>query len=109
MFSRYDGAMDDDPLSLRLGDLKRSQTIRVRCGCGRLTEFPHGHLQRRYRIPSNVLVFDLQFRLRCSGCRSRGPFRISIINERDRGSATPMPERVIVGASGAKVLRLVKR
>jgi len=32
--------MDDDPLTIRLGDLRPDQVIMVRCRCGRSSEFP---------------------------------------------------------------------
>ena len=58
---------------LRLGDLAAHEVIVVRCPCGRSVEYHKGFLQRRHRVPSDTLVFDLQFRLRCSHCnRPRG-------------------------------------
>jgi hypothetical protein len=59
--------------------------IVVRCPCGR--SFP-GLLQRRYRLGSDTLVFDLQFRLRCQGCNRRSGFRIAIFDERTRGDSS---------------------
>ena len=68
----------------------------VRCGCGR-SEYPPGYLQRRYRMPSDTLVYDLQFRLRCQGCDRRGGFRISIFDGRSRGDNSKLRlERVVV-------------
>ena len=49
---------------LGLGNLARHEVIVVRCGCGRSVEYPAGFLQRRYRVPLDMLVYDLQFRLR---------------------------------------------
>jgi hypothetical protein len=70
--------------------------IVVRCGCGR-SEYPPGFLQRRYRVPSDTLVYDLQFRLRCSHCNRRAGFRITIFDDRTRGdSSKPRLERVVV-------------
>jgi hypothetical protein len=97
--------MDDDPLLLRLGDLKPTESILVRCRCGRGSEFPYGFLQRRYRLPSTTLVFDLQFKLRCQCCKGE-PTRISIVDERNR-HREDAPERVIVGAEKSW-LRLVE-
>ena len=57
----------------------------VRCPCERSVEFPPGFLQRRYRLASDTLVFDLQFRLRCEGCNARAGFRITIFDERTCG------------------------
>jgi hypothetical protein len=48
-------------------------------------------------LPSDTLVFDLQFRLRCSHCNARAGFRITIFNERTRGdSSKPRLERAVV-------------
>ena len=60
---------------LRLGDLAAHEVIVVRCPCGRNTEYRCGYLQRCHRSPSDTLVYDLQFRLRCKGCNRRGGFR----------------------------------
>ena len=38
--------------------------------CGRSVEYFPGFLQRRHRVPSDILVFDMQFRLRCSHCNA---------------------------------------
>jgi len=69
---------------LRLGDLAAHEVIVVRCPCERSVEFPPGFLQRRHRMPSDTLVFDLQFRLRCSHCSRRSGFRITILDEPTR-------------------------
>ena len=69
----------------------------MRCPCGRSVEYPRGFLQRRYRLASATLVFDLQFRLRCSHCNRRSGFRISIFDNRTRGdNSKPRLERVVV-------------
>jgi len=82
---------------LRLGDLAAHEIIAVRCPCGRGVEFPPGFLQRRHRMPSDTLVFDLQFRLRCSHCNRRSGFRITIFDNRTRGdNSKPRLERVVV-------------
>ena len=49
---------------LRLGDLAPHEVIVVSCPCGRSVEYHKGFLQRRHRVPSDTLVYDLQFRLR---------------------------------------------
>ena len=82
---------------LRLGDLATHEVIVVRCERGRSVEYPPGFLQRRHRMPSNTLVFDLQFRLRCKGCNRRAGFRITIFDTRTRGdNGKPRLERVVV-------------
>ena len=95
--------MDDDPLTFRLGDLKPHNSLQVQCACGCITAFPFGSLQRKHRVRSDTLVYDLQFRLRCRQCRSRGPFRIGIVDERERVSST-VSERVIVGWEEPRVV-----
>ena len=51
----------------------------------------------RHARPSDFLVYDLQFRLRCKGCNRRSGFRITIFDERTRGdNSKPRLERVVV-------------
>jgi len=65
--------------------------------CGRSVEYHPGFLQRRHRLASDTLVFDLQFRLRCSHCNRRSGFRITSFDERTCGdSFKPRLERVVV-------------
>ena len=82
---------------LRLGDLAPHEVIVVRCPCGRSVEYHKEFLQRRHRVPSDFLVYDLQFRLRCSHCNRRAGFRITIFDNRTRGdNSKPRLERVVV-------------
>ena len=81
---------------LRLGDLAPHEVIVVHCPCGRSVEYHKGFLQRRYRVPSNTLVFDLQFRLRCTHCNGWQGFRITIFDNRTRGDNS----KPKVGAGG---------
>ncbi len=82
---------------LRLGDLAPHEVIVVRCPCGRSVEYHKGFLQRRHRVPSDTLVFDLQFRLRCAHCHCRSGFRITIFDNCGRGdNSKPRLERVVV-------------
>jgi hypothetical protein len=79
---------------LRLGDLAPHEVIVVRCPCGRGVEYHKGFLLRRHRVPSDFLVYDLQFRLRCSHCNARACFRITILDERTRwDNSKPRLER----------------
>ena len=81
----------------QLGDLASHEVIVVHCPCGRSVEYHTGFLQRRHRVASDTLVFDLQFRLRCSHCNACAGFRITIFDERTRGdNAKPRLERVVV-------------
>ena len=88
---------------LRLGDLAAHEVVVVRCPCGRSVEYFPGFLQRRHRLPSDFLVYDLQFRLRCSHCNRRSGFRITIFDERSRGdSSKPRLERVVVAGENGE-------
>lgn len=98
--------MDDarDPRTVRLYDVQPFEAIVVTCSCGHVTQWPEGLLQRQYRLPSDTLVFDLQFWLRCQHCNRRREFRISILDQRSvTSSFAPRVERVIVdrAASGS--------
>jgi len=73
------------------------EVLVVRCPCGRSVEYFPGFLQRRHRVPSDFLVYDLQFRLRCTHCNARVGFRITILDERTRwDNSKPRLERVVV-------------
>jgi hypothetical protein len=64
---------------------------------GHSVEYRKGFLQRRHRVPSDFLVYDLQFQLRCSHCNDRAGFRITVFDTRTRGdSSKPRLERVVV-------------
>jgi hypothetical protein len=91
--------MTDEPdmRTLRLLDLAPHDYIVVNCQCGRIVEYMPGFLQRRHRLPSTTLVYDLQFRLRCSHCRSDRGFEIAVEDSRDRNDPSkPRIKRVIV-------------
>jgi hypothetical protein len=88
---------DDDPRTLRLIDLAPHDTIVIRCECGRIVEYLSGVLPRLHKVPSTTLVYDLQYRFRCSRCGRHSGFRISLRDERDRGDNSKNGvERVIV-------------
>ena len=90
-----------DPRMLRLLDLGPDEAIVVTCACGWITEYADGMLQRRHRVPSDTLVFDLQYRLRCTQCGRRRGFTIAIQDRRPVGTSSHRPEpMVIVAARG---------
>ena len=60
-----------DPRATRLWNLQSNQRVVLKCGCGRIIHFLPGFLQRRYRVPSDTLVYDLQYRFKCGRCNSR--------------------------------------
>ncbi len=94
--------IDADPRALRLYDLAKYEVVIVRCPCGRIVEYAAGVLQRVHRVRSDMLVYDLQYRLRCRHCNRRAGFRIAIVDGRSRGDRRIVPrERVIVRGEGA--------
>lgn len=57
-----------DSRTLRLYDVATHEAIRIVCpGCTKIVEYLYGLLQRRHGLRSDMLIFDLQFKLRCSG------------------------------------------
>lgn len=86
-----------DQRSVRLLDLAAHECVVVYCPCGRIVEYLPGVLQRLYRLPSDTLIYDPQFRLRCRQCNRRSGFRITVADMRGRGNRSTAPaERVIV-------------
>jgi len=86
-----------DPRTLRLFDLQEHDVVVVTCHCGHITEHANGTLQRLHRVPSDTLIYDSQFHLRCKHCHRSKGFKIAIKDRRfiGRGSHHP-PERVVV-------------
>jgi hypothetical protein len=78
-----------------MADLQLRQPILHSMGRPELVSFPvrcphaiavAGSLPRLHRLPSTTLVFDLQFKLRCSQWGRRSGFAISLRDERERGA-----------------------
>jgi hypothetical protein len=91
----------DNPRLLRLLDLQTYESVVIACGCGRIIEYAPGVLQRLYRVRSDMLIFDLQFRLRCRHCNATRGFRISVVDKRQYGdNSAPNIERTIVAGEG---------
>ncbi len=91
---------DPEYKTLRLIDLQPYEVVAVRCRCGRIVHYPNGFLQRRAKLSSLTLIYDLQYRLRCAGCNSRDGFQISVEDHRHIGdSSKPVLRRVIVGGT----------
>jgi hypothetical protein len=81
-----------DPRLLRLFDLAPHETIKVLCQCNHMiVSFGPGVMQRTRRVPSDTLIYDLQFRLRCTHCNARRGFKIWIEDTR------PHTDRQFVG------------
>ena len=86
-----------DPRTLRLYDLEPFESVVVTCRCGWIVSYGTGLLQRRHRISSDTLLYDLQFRLRCSHCNRRDGFKIAVQDTRHIGTGSQLPEpRVVV-------------
>jgi hypothetical protein len=85
---------------LRLLDLERHETIEVQCVCGYSVQYAWGMLQRKHRVRSDTLVFDLQFRFRCKQCSRWRGFRIALIDERNRGDIHKVHDRTVIVPGG---------
>ncbi len=85
-----------DPRTLRLWDLASDEAVVIRCACGRSVHFGQGFLQRHHRIPSDTLLYDLQYRFRCSHCGAKEGFVVSV--ERQVWKANGAPDDSIVVA-----------
>jgi hypothetical protein len=85
-----------DARTLRLFDLTSHECILVKCECGRSTEYRKGFLQRHQRVPSDTLVYDLQFRLRCTHCNRKTGFGISILDDRIGADDSMRSEWIVV-------------
>src|SRR3546814_12197380 len=68
---------------VRLLGLQPHEVIAVRCRCGRSLEYGYGLLQRLHRLPSDTLIYDLQFKLHCWQRDRRSGFKVGI---RDGGA-----------------------
>jgi hypothetical protein len=68
--------MDRDPRTLRLHDIQPQDVLTAQCPCGHIGRFAEGDLQRRFRVPSDTLIGDLQYRMRCRHCRRDKGIRI---------------------------------
>lgn len=94
---------ESDRRGLRLYDLGPHESLEIRCECGWVTTFFRGLLQRQHRIPSDMLVYDLQYRMKCRNCNRSSGFEIAILDERDRATTTkdkPMRRTIIVPKEG---------
>jgi len=87
-----------DPRTLRLYDLGPEDAIVVTCLCGWITEYGEGMLQRQHRVPSDTLVFDLQYRLRCRNCGRRKGFAIAVQDRRMIGTSSHRPPPIVIVA-----------
>ncbi|MBT3070602.1 hypothetical protein KKP04_06950 [Rhodomicrobium sp. Az07] len=92
---------DKETRLLRLFDLAPREVIEVQCPCGKIVHFPNGYLQRKRGLPSDTLIFDLQFKLRCRQCGGRDGFRIAIVDLSDVGdSSKPARGRLVAEGVG---------
>jgi hypothetical protein len=92
-----------DPRLWRLFDLARDETIVIRCPCehGNVS-FGPGELQRRRRVPSDTLIYDLQCRMRRQRCGRTQGFTITVLRlrtDRSQLSGERTTETVIVSRS----------
>jgi hypothetical protein len=89
-----------DPRLWRLFDLADDETIVVRCLCQHgAVSYGGGALQRQRRLPSDTLIYDLQYRLRCVRCGRTSGFAISVAKvrtDRSQLSGKRTAETVVV-------------
>jgi len=86
-----------DPRIIRLFDLIANDRIVLRCPCGHIIEFGPGHLQRKHKVPSTTLVFDLQYWLKCARCNRREGYEIAIVDTTHRGdNSNPKSVTIVV-------------
>ncbi len=64
--------------TMRLWDLAEYEAVVMKCRSGNIAEYGPGVLQRLHKVPSDTLIFDLQFRLRGGHCNARQDFEISV-------------------------------
>jgi hypothetical protein len=63
----------------------------------RKRHFPSGCFPKKYRVPSDTLLYDLQYRLRCRHCNRNHSFEIAIGSARMIGSsARAAPVGIVV-------------
>jgi hypothetical protein len=70
-----------------LYEIASADVLTVQCSCGHFSRFASGDLQRRHKLPSDLLIYDLQYRLRCKVCRRNTGFRILLWD------GEPMPSK----------------
>src|SRR5271163_2094551 len=88
---------NDDMRRTRLYDLAEDERVHVRCVCGASVIYHPGAFPKKYRTPSDTLLYDLQFRLRCGHCNRNHSFEISIATTRMIGSSSnPQPDKIVV-------------
>jgi hypothetical protein len=75
------------PRKLRLYEMKSRDVLTAQCSCGHFSRFASGELQRHHKLPSDLLVYDLQCRLRCRVCQRKKGMRIIL------WAGEPMPSK----------------
>jgi len=84
--------------TLRLYDMKPHDVLTVQFSCGHISRFAAGELQRESRRGfSDMLIWDLQYRLRCQNCRRAKGMRIILRDGEPSGTQDP---RDSAGATG---------
>jgi hypothetical protein len=87
----------EDIRRTRIFDLAETEVVSIRCQCGRVTEIPPRLWVLNHRVPSDTLIYDLQYRLKCDRCSRKTGFQIAIASRGRIGvSSHSPPERVIV-------------
>jgi hypothetical protein len=88
---------EDDIRRTRLFDLAEHERVHVRCRCGASVVFHPAAFPKKHRTPSDTLLYDLQFRLRCKHYNRNHGFEIAIGSTGMTGSTSHSPpERIVV-------------
>src|SRR6185437_8213895 len=79
-----------DPRLIRLFDLAGHDRIQITCPCGNTRDYSNDFFQRRLRFASDMLVYDLRYRVgACSLCNRNQGFGIEI-TKRGHPPSTPV-------------------
>lgn len=79
-----------DPRLIRLFDLAGDDMIAITCpACGQCREYGCDYFQRHMRYPSDMLLYDLRYRVgHCSACNRSSGFGVEV---RKRTYPAPPP------------------
>src|SRR6185437_1248538 len=68
-----------DPRLIRLFDLARDDRIIIGCRCGNCRDYGSDFFQRNIRFASDMLLFDLRYRVgKCSECGRLNGFGVEV-------------------------------
>jgi hypothetical protein len=82
-----------DPRLIRLFDLADDDMIAITCpACGKCREYGNDYFQRHMRYPSDMLLYDLRYRVgSCSSCNRSYGFGVEV----RKRTHPPLPPLVV--------------